>query len=68
LFEIGVLPYYLHLLDHVAGAAHFEVPEPRVHRPARKRCWRACRVISCRDLVREVAHARVEGAVVLGAI
>lgn len=27
LFESGVLPYYLHLLDHVAGAAHFEVPE-----------------------------------------
>ncbi len=25
LFEIGVLPYYLHLLDRVAGAAHFEV-------------------------------------------
>jgi EF-P beta-lysylation protein EpmB len=29
LFEIGVLPYYLHLLDPVAGAAHFEVPLPR---------------------------------------
>ncbi len=25
LFEYGVLPYYLHLLDRVAGAAHFEV-------------------------------------------
>jgi EF-P beta-lysylation protein EpmB len=25
LFENGVLPYYLHLLDRVAGAAHFEV-------------------------------------------
>ena len=25
----GVLPYYLHLLDRVAGAAHFEVAEPR---------------------------------------
>lgn len=25
LFEIGVLPYYLHLLDKVHGAAHFEV-------------------------------------------
>jgi EF-P beta-lysylation protein EpmB len=25
LFEIGVLPYYLHALDRVAGAAHFEV-------------------------------------------
>ncbi len=25
LFECGVLPYYLHLLDRVDGAAHFEV-------------------------------------------
>lgn len=25
----GVLPYYLHLLDRVAGAAHFEVAEDR---------------------------------------
>lgn len=27
LFEIGVLPYYLHLLDRVQGAAHYEVEE-----------------------------------------
>lgn len=27
LFEVHVLPYYLHLLDRVAGTAHFEVPE-----------------------------------------
>lgn len=27
LFECGVLPYYLHLLDRVDGAAHFEVDE-----------------------------------------
>jgi EF-P beta-lysylation protein EpmB len=26
LFDAGVLPYYLHLLDPVAGAAHFDVP------------------------------------------
>ena len=26
LVEFGVLPYYLHQLDRVAGAAHFEVP------------------------------------------
>lgn len=25
LFELGVIPYYLHLLDKVQGAAHFEV-------------------------------------------
>lgn len=29
LFEIGALPYYLHLLDPVLGAAHFDVPEDR---------------------------------------
>lgn len=29
LFEAGVLPYYLHQLDRVAGAAHFEVPDAR---------------------------------------
>lgn len=27
LFSAGVLPYYIHQLDRVAGAAHFEVPE-----------------------------------------
>lgn len=26
LIDIGVIPYYLHQLDRVAGAAHFEVP------------------------------------------
>lgn len=29
LFAAGVLPYYLHLLDPVAGAAHFDVPQER---------------------------------------
>jgi EF-P beta-lysylation protein EpmB len=29
LIEAGVLPYYLHLLDRVDGAAHFEVPATR---------------------------------------
>lgn len=29
LFEAGALPYYLHVLDHVRGAAHFDVPEER---------------------------------------
>lgn len=27
LFDAGVVPYYLHLLDRVRGAAHFHVPE-----------------------------------------
>lgn len=29
LFDAGVLPYYLHQLDRVQGAAHFEVPIER---------------------------------------
>ncbi len=29
LLETGVLPYYLHQLDHVAGTAHFEVDDAR---------------------------------------
>ena len=29
LFEAGVLPYYLHLLDRVQGAAHFDVDQAR---------------------------------------
>ncbi|MFM7107777.1 MAG: EF-P beta-lysylation protein EpmB [Planctomycetaceae bacterium] len=38
LVDVGVLPYYLHLLDRVRGAAHFEVSEPRaeeLHRALR---------------------------------
>ncbi|MFO7277754.1 MAG: EF-P beta-lysylation protein EpmB [Pseudomonadota bacterium] len=34
LFDCGVLPYYLHLLDRVRGAAHFEVDEERARRIA----------------------------------
>ena len=29
MFEAGVLPYYLHQLDRVAGTAHFEVPDEK---------------------------------------
>lgn len=29
LFDAGVLPYYLHMLDKVAGAGHFDVDEAR---------------------------------------
>ncbi len=32
LFDAGILPYYLHLLDKVQGAAHFDVPEHRARR------------------------------------
>ena len=31
LFSFGVLPYYLHLLDPVRGAAHFDVDACRAH-------------------------------------
>jgi EF-P beta-lysylation protein EpmB len=31
LFAAGVLPYYLHQLDRVAGAAHFAVDDARAH-------------------------------------
>jgi EF-P beta-lysylation protein EpmB len=34
LFETGVLPYYLHLLDRVLGAAHYEVEEIRARQLA----------------------------------
>ena len=29
LFDSGIMPYYLHMLDPVAGAVHFEVSEAR---------------------------------------
>lgn len=32
LFEAGIMPYYLHLLDKVRGAAHFEVEDSRAQR------------------------------------
>lgn len=38
LFEVGVLPYYLHMPDAVAGTAHFDVPQARaldIHRRLR---------------------------------
>jgi EF-P beta-lysylation protein EpmB len=34
LFDCGVLPYYLHQLDRVAGAAHFAVDDTRARRLA----------------------------------
>lgn len=40
LFTNGILPYYLHLLDRVEGATHFEVPEDHakeLHRTLRER-------------------------------
>lgn len=40
LFTMGVMPYYLHLLDPVAGASHFQVDEERarsLHKQLRSR-------------------------------
>lgn len=31
LFTAGVLPYYLHVLDKVQGAAHFDLPLAKIH-------------------------------------
>ncbi len=40
LTDLRVLPYYLHQLDRVAGAAHFEVPESRGRDLVRQLCAR----------------------------
>jgi len=56
LFETGVLPYYLSMLDRVQGAAHFEVDESR----ARRLLWEVMQKLPgylVPRLVREVAEA-----------
>lgn len=54
LFDLGVQPYYLHLLDRVQGAAHFEVPETEACRLMRTLAARTPGYLLPR-LVREVA-------------
>lgn len=56
LFEAGALPYYLHLLDPVAGAAHFDLPEERARRLAGELAARLPGYLVPR-LVREVPGA-----------
>jgi len=56
LFDAGVSPYYLHALDPVAGAAHFEVPEARTRELARELAARLPGYLVPR-LVREVEGA-----------
>ena len=56
LFEAGVLPYYLHLLDRVEGAGHFEVSEARARALHRELRARLPGYLVPR-LVREQAHA-----------
>jgi len=57
LFAAGVLPYYLHLLDKVQGAAHFDVPQYRARELTRDITARLPGYLVPR-LVREVAGAR----------
>jgi L-lysine 2,3-aminomutase len=41
LFQYGILPYYLHQLDPISGAQHFNVPREQglaLHRALRERC------------------------------
>ncbi|TZF91107.1 EF-P beta-lysylation protein EpmB [Cognatilysobacter lacus] len=53
-FRAGVLPYYLHQLDRVQGAAHFEVPDDRARALHRDLAVRLSGYLVPR-LVREVA-------------
>jgi EF-P beta-lysylation protein EpmB len=56
LFECGVLPYYLHMLDRVRGAAHYDVPESRARELVRAAAARLPGYLVPR-LVREEAGA-----------
>lgn len=56
LFDAGVIPYYLHLLDRVQGAAHFEVSEDRARALMRDLRARLPGYLMPR-LVREIAGA-----------
>jgi EF-P beta-lysylation protein EpmB len=56
LFDARVTPYYLHLLDRVSGAAHFEVDEARARRLVAEAAQRLPGYLVPR-LVREVAGA-----------
>jgi L-lysine 2,3-aminomutase len=62
LFEAGALPYYLHLLDRVQGAAGFEVPEERARRVVGEAAARLPGYLVPR-LVREVPGAPAKVAV-----
>ena len=61
LFDTGVLPYYLHALDRVRGAAHFAVPDERAQALAGQLAARLPGYLVPR-LVREVAGAAAKVA------
>jgi L-lysine 2,3-aminomutase len=63
LFETQVLPYYLHVLDKVQGAAHFDMPEARALQLHRDLTARLPGYLVPR-LVREVAGAPSKTAVI----
>lgn len=65
LFAAGVLPYYLHALDRVRGAAHFAVPDERAQALAAELAARSSGYLVPR-LVREVPGAAAK--VALGAL
>lgn len=52
LFDAGVMPYYLHLLDKVRGAAHFEVDE-KTARQIHEELWQRLPGYLVPRLVRE---------------
>jgi len=63
LFETHVLPYYLHVLDKVRGAAHFDLPESRALQLHQELTARLPGYLVPR-LVREIAGAPAKTAVV----
>jgi KamA family protein len=63
LFETHVLPYYLHVLDKVRGAAHFDLPEVRALQLHQALTARLPGYLVPK-LVREIAGAPAKTAVV----
>lgn len=63
LFETHVLPYYLHVLDKVQGAAHFDLPEARALQLHQELTVRLPGYLVPK-LVREVAGAPAKSALV----
>ena len=47
LLDLRVMPYYLHQLDQVAGAAHFHVPIERGRAAGRGDALRSCPATRC---------------------
>lgn len=62
LFTAGALPYYLHLLDRVSGAAHFDVPAEQARNLHREMAARLPGYLLPR-LVQEIAGAPSKVAV-----